>query len=293
VVDFDHGANPTPGYDIPSAVLGEPARFTGEGLFDAVVSPFNAPWLPDEVFSIGAGGFITIEFDTPIADDPGNPFGIDFIVFSNASLLDGNWPNGICVGAFSNDPYVVEVSADGEDWIPVSPASQDVLFPTCGFADSAAYDVVPGSVLTDFTKPVDPSLSLADFFMLTHAEVVELYDGSGGGAGFDLAGSGLASISFIRISNPGSPRSTPSVEIDAVARVAPEAGRFADFVTSSTLQPPPDGVVDGADLAYLIGAWGANPGSPADIVDSATLQPPPDGAVDGADLAVLLGAWTQ
>jgi hypothetical protein len=50
-------------------------------------------------------------------------------------------------------------------------------------------------------------------------------------------------------------------------------------------------VIDGADLAYLLGEWGVNPGSLADIVTSATFQPPPDGKVDGADLAYLLGAW--
>jgi len=64
-----------------------------------------------------------------------------------------------------------------------------------------------------------------------------------------------------------------------------------DVVDSVTLLPPPDGLVDGADLAYLLGEWGRNPGSPADIVTSKTLLPPPDGLVDGADLAVLLGAW--
>jgi hypothetical protein len=64
-----------------------------------------------------------------------------------------------------------------------------------------------------------------------------------------------------------------------------------DMVSNQTFQPPPDGMVNGADLAYLLGAWGNNPGSPADIVNSATFQPPPDGVVDGADLATLLGAW--
>ncbi|MEE9212233.1 MAG: right-handed parallel beta-helix repeat-containing protein [Phycisphaeraceae bacterium] len=44
-----------------------------------------------------------------------------------------------------------------------------------------------------------------------------------------------------------------------------------------------DGVVDAADLAQLLGAWGANPGNPADING--------DDAVDAADLALLLGAW--
>jgi len=72
---------------------------------------------------------------------------------------------------------------------------------------------------------------------------------------------------------------------------APIPDCIGDIVTSRTLQPPPDGKVDGADLAYLIGEWGANPGSTADFVTSATLLPPPDGIVDGADLAVLIGAW--
>ena len=48
-----------------------------------------------------------------------------------------------------------------------------------------------------------------------------------------------------------------------------------------------DGVVDGADLALLLGDWGGCPGGgapcPGDLNG--------DGVVDGADLAVLLGAW--
>jgi hypothetical protein len=62
-------------------------------------------------------------------------------------------------------------------------------------------------------------------------------------------------------------------------------------VTSATFAPPPDGNVDAADLAFLLGAWGPNPGSCADTVTSATFAPPPDGTVDAADLAALLGAW--
>jgi uncharacterized repeat protein (TIGR01451 family) len=66
---------------------------------------------------------------------------------------------------------------------------------------------------------------------------------------------------------------------------------LGDLVSSTTFAPPPDGAVDGADLAYLLGAWGPALGSSADIVSSATFSPPPDGSVDGADLAVVLGAW--
>ena len=64
----------------------------------------------------------------------------------------------------------------------------------------------------------------------------------------------------------------------------------ADLVSAATFQPPPDGFVDAADLAYLLGKW-TSPPSCADLVSSDTFLPPPDGAVDAADLAVLLGAW--
>jgi hypothetical protein len=43
-----------------------------------------------------------------------------------------------------------------------------------------------------------------------------------------------------------------------------------------------NGIVDGADLGSLLGAWGS-PGGPADLNNSSL--------VDGGDLAILLGAW--
>ena len=66
-----------------------------------------------------------------------------------------------------------------------------------------------------------------------------------------------------------------------------------DFVSAVNFAPPGDGLVNAADLSFLLGEWGANPGSPADMVSSATFQPPPDGKVDSADLSVLLGNWTE
>ena len=47
-----------------------------------------------------------------------------------------------------------------------------------------------------------------------------------------------------------------------------------------------DGVVDGADLGLLLGAWGPCAGTPC-VGDLNG-----DGVVDGADLGVMLGAWT-
>jgi hypothetical protein len=46
----------------------------------------------------------------------------------------------------------------------------------------------------------------------------------------------------------------------------------------------PDGVVDGVDLAALLGAWGSSGGPwDADLTN--------DGVVNAADLAILLGDW--
>ncbi len=63
------------------------------------------------------------------------------------------------------------------------------------------------------------------------------------------------------------------------------------ILSNVCITPPPttcpadlnqDGVVDGADLGILLGAWGLA-SSPADLNG--------DGTVDGADLGGLLGAW--
>ena len=64
-----------------------------------------------------------------------------------------------------------------------------------------------------------------------------------------------------------------------------------DTVDSKSFAPPGDGAIDAADLAYLLGQWGDNPGSTADVVSSDTFAPPPDGVVDAADLAYLLAEW--
>ncbi len=73
--------------------------------------------------------------------------------------------------------------------------------------------------------------------------------------------------------------------------LTPVTACAGDAVSSETFAPPGDGVIDGADLAFLLGEWGRNPGSAADVVDSKTFAPPADGVVNAADLAFLLGSW--
>lgn len=45
-----------------------------------------------------------------------------------------------------------------------------------------------------------------------------------------------------------------------------------------------DGIVDGADLAMIVGSWSACTDCPEDVNQ--------DGEVNGADLAYVLGYWT-
>ena len=67
------------------------------------------------------------------------------------------------------------------------------------------------------------------------------------------------------------------------------------LVIDGPTQPPPsclgdlnlDGVVNGADLGLMLGAWGACPGGTPGCLGDLNL----DGVVNGADLGLLLGAW--
>ncbi|MBL9140858.1 MAG: hypothetical protein JNK53_03230 [Phycisphaerae bacterium] len=72
-------------------------------------------------------------------------------------------------------------------------------------------------------------------------------------------------------------------------------GQWNGCVTAGCLRVPPcphgstcdfngDGLVNGADLGFLLAAWGACPQCAADVTG--------DGVVDGADLGLLLAAWS-
>ena len=58
-------------------------------------------------------------------------------------------------------------------------------------------------------------VTLDDLAGLSFAEIVSLYDGSGGGIGIDIASTGLDSASYVRFLND----SGEAFEIDAVAAV--------------------------------------------------------------------------
>lgn len=225
VAFYDRGEAPEGFLTDPTTAIGSPERYTGEDSFPGAVTMFNPPFGTDEIVRIGRGGSLVMEFDEPIVDDASNPFGVDFIVFGNGGFIDVDFPNGRIDGAatmFGVDPMRVSVSGDGVNFLPLGAFSEG-LFPTQGYADVAPFDAPPGSVLTDFTRPVDPALTQADFAGRTYAEALALYGGSGGGTPIDIAGSGLASVRFVKIEAVDTGDDDVSVEIDAIATV-PEPG---------------------------------------------------------------------
>ena len=228
VVGYNSGTGFSSGFTDPGTALGEPSRVT-PGEYGGPVDPFSPPYLNTQVVSVGAGGFLTLQFNTPILNRPGNPFGLDFLVFGNTGFIVTNDydENFSVIGTprtdgstFGQNPGStrVSVSADGVTYYQLNPSLApivDGLHPTDGSGD--------------FQKPVNPALGNSAFAGASLADLSALYAGSGGGTGFDIAwaqdGFGqsvnLPSVSFVRI-DVDSGKS----EIDGVAAV-PEPGTWA------------------------------------------------------------------
>jgi hypothetical protein len=207
-------------YINPNTALGEPTRFTGVGQFPGAVTPFNPAYLDSELVCIGVGGSLTLQFDHPVTNDPNNPFGIDMLVFGNTGYISDEG-YGVTSGAlFGNSTQGrLEVSSNGTTWFTVPGVQPDGPFPTLGYQDPTdPFSSPPGSILTDFTKPVNPAFNPADMDM---AQIIAAYNGSGGGVGVDLSTVGLSEISFVRISFLGT---SGDLQVDAISDVSPVPG---------------------------------------------------------------------
>jgi hypothetical protein len=193
-------------YDDASSVLGKPTRWIydtwpgqhyGEIYACSLVYP---AWSVDPnggklVSSIKNGTYIIVKFDHKVADDPGNPYGVDFIVFGNAKFEGvGDVSSNTNMGQYHlktpasvpSEPVRVSVAQEPNGpWYSYENGPYgDSVFPTNAFewdGDANSW----GDEL-DWLKPVDPNLSVSDFDGLFAAEAIELYDGSAGGTGFDL-----------------------------------------------------------------------------------------------------------
>jgi hypothetical protein len=220
VVSYSAGSGVNPTFTDPTRALGSPTVYIGYQNSD----PFNPPFMGTDLVSVGIGGSITLQFNSPILNSPAHAFGLDFIIFGNSgfTITNGNFSDGgITDGTlFGNNPGAtrVFVSADNLSYYQLNPAlarTVDGMAPM----DSAG----------DFGLPVNPALTGADFAGKGLAGIRALYKGSGGGTGYDISwaqdGLGndvfLPSISFVRVVGLSG-----KSEVDAIS-VVPEPSAVA------------------------------------------------------------------
>jgi hypothetical protein len=231
VVAYVPGTGVLSSYTNSAAALGAPAVADSYG---DVVDPFDPPWQNSQLVSVGAGGSLTLQFNPPIIKDPTHPFGLDFIIFGNAGFIitNGDYSGGgITDGSlFGNNTGVthLEVSADGTNWFTLNPAlapTADGLFPSDASGD-------PG-------VPVNPALTGGSFAGQGLAGIRALYNGSAGGAGYDLAWAQDTNGNFVNLPIARYVRLdvlSGKADIDAVSTVRGSGTVFADDFIGNPFQ---------------------------------------------------------
>lgn len=303
-------------YDDPNSVLGKPTMW----IYDTSPEYYGEIYacsLVYSAFSIDPNGgklittiengiYIIVEFDHKIADDPGNPYGIDFIVFGN-SKFEGNGyvdPNTNMEQYFlenptsvSSEPVRVSVAQEPNGpWYSFAGGPYgDTAFPTNAFEwDRGAGNW--GDEL-DWLKPVDPNLSDPNIFnSLSAADAIDFYDGSAGGTGFDLKSldpndyaalaadpnTGRKWIQYVKVDY--SPGGGDAGEIDGFSDVA-GGGDYRHPVGDLNV----DCSVDYEDLALFCRYWLAEINKTSDPAVIADINE--DGIVNFYDLASMAGNW--
>ena len=272
VVDYAT-ACPDLRFNNPNNVLGAPARFVkvysgnmggvSSDAYGGVVHPVVPGYTGGLHLSLVSPddekpGYVVIAFDHDVLDDPDNPFGVDFIVFGNSGCTKSTTTGMTAL----DDPATCRLTASGFPEESVVEVAQNANGPwygsdrwrtSDGFAPTLGHVYDPANadtnlysgnlwwgVPTDPTYPVDPRVSFSDCVGLTLAQLCQRYNGSAGGAGYDLADTNIPSdvahggrkwFRYVRIScayseepNEEGDYGFTEPEVDAVADVAPVSG---------------------------------------------------------------------
>jgi hypothetical protein len=240
VISYDAGATPAAGFTTASAALGAPERFTGEGVFPGVVSPFSPPFLASEIVSVGEGGQITLRLSHYAIPQPVGP---EIGLFENIGLIDVDFPNGQAGSPAATfgplDNAQVDVSADGINWVSLGRVTFDV--PTNGYTDlTDPFSSTPGAAPSDFQQPFTLELSSFDglpYFDAGGPDMLELLAGSGGGTWLDISSTGLANVGYLRFSlaDDGNAGTSLNFELDAVSIAHAALGSMVPEPATATL----------------------------------------------------------
>src|SRR5258705_8178756 len=94
VISYNPGSGFSPNFTNSSAALGAPASGSG-------ITPFAPPFSTSQIVSIGAGGSLTLQFNTPLLNNPADPYGIDMMIFGNSFFIitSGSGSRAITSGA--------------------------------------------------------------------------------------------------------------------------------------------------------------------------------------------------
>ena len=232
LVDYSTSLDGSGYYNDPNDLLGKPAQYCpawGSGPPDHI-SIVEPAWGDGYITTFNEGDWAVVRFDHQVMDDSNNPYGMDFIVYGNAFFAGtGGFVSDTTDhrefeigGGVNAENLKISVSQNGLDWYTYDNGPYgDSYYPTNPWVwDPALFDSTGNgwtSQENDFAKPVDPSLTATDFAGNSYGAML-LYDGSAGGAGFDLAESGFEWIEYIKVEGVSG---FAGGEIDAFADVAP------------------------------------------------------------------------
>ncbi len=276
IISYSGVLGPSP-YDDPNAVLGKPTTLVKESATKTFACSLVYPaWntAPDGsklIITLDIGAEIIVGFGHNIGDDPGNPYGIDFIIFGNPAFqgngsVDANTDMDtyrlISPASVNDEPMIVSVAQElNGPWYSFeeSPYADDI-FPTNAFAwNSQTHSWASEQ---NWLRPVDPNLSLSDFSGLTAAEAIELYDGSAGGTGFDIAKLSAEDYAALDVDSQTGRKWIRYVRVQASLGFAGELDAFADVASCGDCKHPyPTGDIDKncrvdfRDFALLVEHW--------------------------------------
>lgn len=227
LIAYEPGLLSNPGN--PAAALGQPDPVAGAGTqFASIISPFSPHFEAGQIVQFGEGGSITLQLANFAVTTTGTP---EIGIFTNAGISDTSWPEGIAgtdlelPGAtFGIDSAVLEVSADGVNWINLGLTRFDQ--PSSAFINAtSAYQGDPaGLTAADFGLPHDNTL--ADYAGKDWDTIKGLLGNSAGGTWIDLDATGLTQAGWVRLSlaDDGDPDTMLNFELDAVSVAANAVG---------------------------------------------------------------------